>query len=58
MKISESLENLIADWYWDDKSYQYAQKLGLFMLDFYGYLEEQNLSKKTIQKYKNNCSLR
>ncbi len=57
MEISESLENFIEDWYWDETSHQYAQKLGLFMFDFLGYLEEQNLSQKTIQKHKNNCYL-
>jgi len=57
MKISESLEDFIADWYWDKKSHQYAQKLGLFIFDFFAHLEKQNLSEKTIKKHKDNCWL-
>ncbi len=53
----EDLEYLIEDWHWDKKSHEFARKMGLFMLEFFDHLENQNLSESTRRKHKSNCSL-
>jgi hypothetical protein len=53
--IDNDLERFIADWYWDEKSHQYAQQLGRFLFRFLDILKEQWLSQKTIKKHKDNC---
>ena len=55
--LNEDLENFIEDWYWDEESHKYAQKLGLFLFRFLQYLKEQKLSEKTIRKHTDNCWL-
>lgn len=52
MEINEPLENFIESWYWDEKSHQYAQQLGLFIFDFIDDLSKQNLSKKLFKSTK------
>ena len=53
--LNEDLENFIEDWYWDEESHKYAQKLGLFLFRFLQDLKEQKLSEKTIRKHTDNC---
>ncbi|CAB1080861.1 hypothetical protein D1AOALGA4SA_8530 [Olavius algarvensis Delta 1 endosymbiont] len=54
MKDKE-LEDFIVDWYYDKKSYIFAQDLGRYLFQFIDRLYEQGLKTKTVRKHIDNC---
>lgn len=46
-ELNSELERFISDWYWDEESHEYAQKLGEFLFDFIDSLRAKNMKEKT-----------
>ncbi|MCI5188892.1 MAG: hypothetical protein D3905_03625 [Candidatus Electrothrix sp. AS4_5] len=51
----QEIEDVIADWYFDQPSYEFAKQLCTFLFEFIDAVEEEGLSKQTIQKHRDNC---
>lgn len=51
------LEAYIADWHWDEKSHEFARRMGIFLFEFLDFLDEGTLSRQTMQKHATNCQL-
>ncbi len=51
------LEEMIADWHWDDASHAFARQVGILLLEFLNYLEWTGLSAQTLRKHEQNCWL-
>lgn len=51
------LEEMIADWHWDDASHAFARQVGTLLLEFLSYLEWTGLSEQTLRKHDQNCWL-
>lgn len=49
------LDAFIADWHWDEKSYEFARQMGAFLFQFLDDLEDSNLTDQTLRKHKRNC---
>ncbi len=54
-KKDDEVEKFISDWYWDEKSHEYARDLCLFLFEFIDDLKRQGLSEKTIRIHIDNC---
>lgn len=54
-EATRDLEEFIDDWYWDEKSHQFARELGRYLFQFIDQLKTQGLSEKTIRKHTDNC---
>ncbi|MDX9719673.1 MAG: hypothetical protein RBU37_02930 [Myxococcota bacterium] len=53
-KRNDAVENLIEDWYFDEKTYRYAKALGSVVQRFVASLEKQ-FSESTVHKHLDNC---
>ena len=51
---NDRLEDFIQDWYWDEPSHEFARKLGRFLLQFLDHINEEGLSRKTINVHSRN----
>ncbi|MBN1888262.1 MAG: hypothetical protein JW850_09735 [Thermoflexales bacterium] len=51
----QELEEFIGDWYYDDKSHEFARQLGAFLFEFIDYLETTGLSRGTLRQHVRNC---
>lgn len=51
------LEDMIADWYWDDASHAFARQVGALLLEFLNYLAWTGLSEQALRKHAQNCWL-
>ncbi len=49
------LEEFIQDWYWDERSHEFARQMGAFLFQFVDYLETTGLSEATMRKHISNC---
>ena len=49
------LERYIRDWYWDEKSHQFARALGRYLFQFMEHLAQQGLTQRTLRKHHDNC---
>ena len=49
------LEDYISDWHWDEASHVYARQVGVFLFQFFDYLDASGLSHATIRKHESNC---
>ncbi|MBK1724267.1 hypothetical protein [Thiocystis violacea] len=56
-ETNDPIERFISDWYWDEKSHDYARQLGRFLFGFLDSLKAQGFSEKTINKHWRNCYL-
>jgi hypothetical protein len=52
-----TLAGYIADWHWDEKSHEFARKMGALMFEFLIFLDRGNLSEATMLKHENNCHI-
>ncbi len=55
--VTQGLEQFIQDWYYDERSYEFALQLGTFLLRFLAHLESTGLSPKTLRQHASNCWL-
>lgn len=51
----QEIEDFIADWYFDQPSYEFAKQLCTFLFQFIDAVEEEGLSTQTIKKHRDNC---
>ncbi len=57
MDNTEKLESFIRDWYYDERSHQFARQAGQFLLRFVDDLEASGLARQTVRKHRSNCWL-
>lgn len=53
----QELERYIEDWYWDERSHEFARQVGAFLFQFMDHLETTGLSERVIRKHNSNCWL-
>lgn len=53
----EELEEMIAQWHWDEPSHAFARQVGALLLDFMNYLATQRLSESALRRYEKNAWL-
>lgn len=51
----QELDEMIAQWYWDERSRVFARQLGAFLLGFLDSLDTRAISDTTLRKYESNC---
>jgi hypothetical protein len=55
--FKKEIEEYVDDWHWDEDSEKYAFEMGKFLFSFMDYLDDQNLSERTIKNHRSNIGL-
>jgi len=53
----QELEEMTAQWHWDERSRVFARQLGAFLLSFLDSQEAMRISSETLRKHEGNCWL-
>ncbi len=55
--LKKEIEDYVDNWHWDENSKKYAFEMGKFLFSFMDYLDDQNMSERTIRNYRGNIQL-
>lgn len=56
-ELKKTIEKFVSDWHWDEDSKKYAIEMGKFLFSFMDYLDDQNLSERTVRNHRGNIGL-